>query len=211
VTRRLTLGAAAVGILATASLAAHEGSSARVTLAPGQPYVGASCRVVVVTTDASGAGRHGRRLYLVADMPMHVMRPVEVELRRTHDPSVYTGEIVFTMPGPWRVQLRVEDATETMTAAFEARVLLDGETAEPGAGDYALTLQDAPRPTLLPPEYVLGGAVALALLMQAIAIVLARGREVKMADGARVRVTREGGAGSGHAPRFGEDHLNRMT
>ena len=185
--RRVTFGAAAFGILAAASVAAHEGSSARITLAPGQPYVGASCRVVVVTTDASGDARRSRRVWLVADMPMHVMRPIEAELRRTHDARVYTGEIIFTMPGPWRVELRVEDADETMTAAFEARVLLDGETAESGAGDHVLALQDAPHPTLLPPGYVLGGAVVLTLLMQGVAMVLARGRGSKVAGDLRVR------------------------
>jgi hypothetical protein len=163
-------------IALAATAVAHEAARAQLTVEPDRPRVGAACRVVVVAPETSALGRLSRRVWLSADMPMHVMRPVEAELRRTDDPNVYTGDIAFTMPGPWRVELRVQEVDETMRGAFEMRVLREDEANEARAGQHVIELEDMARPTVFPPQLVLGGAVALTLLLQIAAILVARRR-----------------------------------
>jgi hypothetical protein len=173
--RRL-LAVAAWLLVSAVPAAAHDGARATMTLVPGTPTVGAACRITVVTAEATALGRLSRRAWVSADMPMHVMRPIEVELRRTAQPNVFSGEILFTMPGPWRVRLRVEDVDETMEGAVEVRVRSEGDdvAALTDVARHLVALQDAARATVFPPGTVLGGAVALALLMQSVAIIVRR-------------------------------------
>lgn len=169
-------------ILASAAAAAHEGVRAGITVTPGQPYPGESCRIVLITSGAGAVANADRRVRLTAGMPAHLMRPVEVELERTGDPNVYTGNMTFTMAGAWRVDVQMLEDGERMQAPFEVRVLRENEVAGGTVGQYILVLQDAPEPTVLPPAYVLAGATGLTLLMEAAAIILYRRRQSAAAE-----------------------------
>ena len=164
-------------VTAASVLSAHEGARATITFQPGSPRTDETCRVRVSELPMSGLTRLGRRVSIVADMPMHAMQPVRATLTPAADEEgAFEGALTFTMPGPWRVTVHVGDANEEMIGALELRVRRDDLPAETSSSRVVVALEDAPRPTILPPMWVLTSAVALAVGMELIAVAYARRR-----------------------------------
>jgi hypothetical protein len=174
--RRLA-AAAALAAMTAAPLFAHEGTRALLAVEPGSPRYIDRVHVRVVITPQSALSRLGRRVWIVADMPMHAMQPIQVELTPTgDDQGTFAGDLGFSMPGPWRIEVRVADAGEVMRNTFELRVRRDDLPPDTSVGHYEVDMLDPVRPTIAPPQLILGAAVALALVMELTAVVFAHRR-----------------------------------
>lgn len=189
-TRTLRSVLLAVLALLTVPLSGHEGARATLTLRPGEPRVGEPCRVRIAVTPAAMSRQLGPGISLAADMPMHAMQPVEATLAPSEDESAsYEGELTFTMPGPWRIVVRVADGSEVMTGQIEMHVRSEELPPDGGTKEFLFDLLEPVRPTILPPGWVLSGSIAFAATVELFAILFARRRRCRRGEmGSRARV-----------------------
>lgn len=171
------VGLAAAGLALAASFTiAHEAMRATLVVSPQHPRVGRECRVDVTLRTASGLARFVQRAWIVGEMTGHPMRPVVAELRRTGGEHDFTGELAFTMAGPWRVTLHVQDGRDVLWAPLEWEVV--PTDVDPGAPEmgYAVDLREPEKANVLPPAWALAGALALVAAMQGAAVLFERKR-----------------------------------
>lgn len=174
---------AAAWAIAVAPLTADlTGTHAIVAISPAHPRVDEPCHVRVSLRAKNGYAIVPQRATIVGEMTGHPMRPVEAELVPavaqgvSPAPSDLTTTLAFTMSGPWRLTLRVEEGAAVLVGTTAIDVV--GEGADTGGPEIRLLvdlLQPA-RANLIPPSWVAIGAIALTAAMQAAASILARRR-----------------------------------
>jgi hypothetical protein len=172
-TRALIL-VAAVSLAAAALSADVTGTHAYVTIAPVHPRVEEPCRVSASLRTRNGYPLFPQHVTIVGEMTGHPMRPVEAELQRAPGAGEFTGTLAFTMRGPWRLTLRVEEGSSALVGVAGIEVV--GADADTGGSEirYMVDLAQPPRANLLPPAWVLAGAIALTVAMQRTAAFAAR-------------------------------------
>ena len=158
---------------AAVSLPAHDILHATIAMTPGKPHVEAPSQIEVTLTTSAGVPPHlvGGRLWVSGAMPGHAMPPLEAPLRATTKPGVFVGELAFSMSGPWFVSLNLtEDNGESMIATFEMVVARydDPETTETGVHKVDMLLTEGRN--MVPPMWVLLGAIALILVAEGTAL-----------------------------------------
>jgi YtkA-like protein len=153
---------------------AHSLVRAALTYAPQNPRVGEMWRVSAVVQSADQALHPERRVHLVGTMMGHPMRPVEAALSPTGEAGTYSGALSFTMRGPWRIALEVDDLNQVQLATFDLEVV----NADASSGGFEmraiLDLHQPARPNLVPPAWAVAAALGLTLAMQAAALFVQR-------------------------------------
>lgn len=178
-------GRATAGLVLAAALAgAHEATRATLVVSPQRPRVDRPCRVDVSLRTASGLARFVQRAWIVAEMSGHPMPPVVAELKPAADGRDFTGELSFTMQGPWRVTLHVQDGSDVLLAPMEWQVV--GADDDSGAAEigHHVDLREPARDNVVPPGAGLAAAIGLAAAMQAAARFYQRRRQRAAAAGA---------------------------
>jgi hypothetical protein len=152
------------------------GTHAYISIAPAHPRVGEPCRLSASLRTRNGYPLVPQRVAVVGEMTGHPMRPVETELQRSAAPDEFTGTLGFTMRGPWRLTLRVEEGSSALAGITVIEVV--GPDDDTGGSEirYMVDLAEAPRANLLPPVWVLAGAIAVTAAMHRAAAVAARRR-----------------------------------
>lgn len=186
--------AAAAGLwLALAPVAwAHNALKAVVVVMPAHPRVGEACEISLSVLAPPGVPilRQIQRVSLAGEMTGHAMAPVETVLVPSGGPGGYSGRLAFTMAGDWRATLRVALLNEEMWATFDMEVWTAHAPPDTGSGRVVLEMRDPVRTNLLPPGWVLAGAVGLTLLAEGTAAALKLRRSRKGTEvGARWRQT----------------------
>lgn len=158
--------------LAPAVFAHNYPITAAVAMTPGKPRASQPCRLTVTAYKSVGTPvpLKPQRVWLVAGMTGHAMRPIEVELLPTRRSGEYSGDITFTMPGLWHITLYVRDRNEAMWAKFDTKVLGAGQAADDVPYQQTLEMLDPARVNLVPPAWVLAGAIGLVLLAEGTAV-----------------------------------------
>ena len=172
---------ASLGILGAPDAAvAHDAVKAIVRFSGGDARLGMPCPVEVSVLAPPGLPivRQIRHVSIVADMTGHAMLPVEADFTPDKVAGEYSGDIRFTMAGPWRLTVRVDLLNEQMWGTIDLPVRADSEAIDARPIRYVLELQDPIRPTVFPPGWTLGTAVALAAFLEVAAITLARRRRI---------------------------------
>lgn len=164
--------------------AGHAVTTAALVMTPQSPRVGEPWRLSVSLTSADPSQHPGRKVRAVADMTGHRMRPIVTELVLTPDGSGYEGTMAFTMRGPWKVTLSVQDLNDVLTADYFIGVV--GSDASTGMWEMRalLDLHRPVHPNIIPPWWTVAGTVALILAMQAIAAVYQRRRRLSASPAA---------------------------
>lgn len=146
----------------------HNSVPALLTYSPQMPHVGQRWQVQVSLQSPDPTAVHpARRVWLVGEMTGHPMRPVEAELTRADMAgNMYAGALEFTMRGPWRVTVRVEELIDVVEGSLALDVVGDDESTGLDALRDAVLLQRPDQPTMVPPAWTLGGAVVLALALE---------------------------------------------
>lgn len=171
-TTRLLL-VATLWLSAAVSLPAHEVLHASIVMTPGKPHVDAPSQVEVTLTTSAGVAPHliGGRLWISGVMPGHAMPPLDGPLKATTTPGVFVGEIAFSMSGPWHVSVNLEEETgETMIATFEMVVARDTDPDTRDSAVHKVDLVVAEGRSMVPPMWVLLGAIALIVLAEGTAL-----------------------------------------
>jgi hypothetical protein len=152
----------------------HAVAKAALSFSPQTPRVGQAWQLSIAIQSSDRALHPARRVKVVGEMTGHAMRPVEVELTRTSDGGTYEGALAFTMRGPWRITVRVEDLNDVLTAAFDLEVVRPDESSGFDDMRTMLDLHPPVRANLLPPGWTLLGVIVLALAFEWAAWLLSR-------------------------------------
>jgi hypothetical protein len=168
--RRTAVAAIAALLLAQPLLSGHNGVVAVVTVTPGRPIAGEASRVTVVALGPTGAlALPGQRLRLIGEMTGHAMPPLRAELQPGAIKGLYVGELSFTMAGPWKMTLEIDQQGETMWATFGMEAGSEGD-ATGAPRRYDLEMLDPVQPTLFSPTWVVLVAVGLTVAAEGTAI-----------------------------------------
>lgn len=158
----LALGTWPVGATGT-----HNTVGAALVMRPQLPSMGRPWAISIVLRSTDGLPHPNRRVRLVAEMTGHAMRPESVELSRSDEPDVYSGTLVLTMRGPWKITVRMEDVNDLMLGSFNVQA--GGDADGNGAPEMRDLVQLARpvRPNLVPPGWVVAAAFGLTVAFQA--------------------------------------------
>jgi hypothetical protein len=176
-------------LLMPSSAGANSGqaTTAVLTATPQNPAVGQGWQVKVSLQGEDTRQHHGWHLRLSGEMMGHPMPPIETVLSEAGEAGSHTGALTFTMRGPWRVTLRLENQSEALLGAFDMDVVNPGETIGADEMHYEIAMVAPVRPTLVRPWTVVFVSVAGVLAMQAAAVFSQRRRQgaARAADPAR--------------------------
>ena len=176
-----------------AVLGAHDASTARVAFVGGHPRSGQRVEVRVQLLGPGGApvSLADDTIQLVADMTMHAMTPVEAMLSHEYRSDVRAADVAFTMPGEWRITVRIDGPTGPRAAVFPLTVLHGDAAGQETDLNVDVAVRALPRPTLFDPWAVVAVAVGLVVAAEATAIVFYRRRRAAQAafDAAPARKT----------------------
>lgn len=171
---------------AAGATGSHNIVRAALVYGPQTPRMGDIWHVSATLESSDGLVHPGRRVTVSADMTVHHMRPVEAEMARLDSAGrTFSGQISFTMPGPWRITFRSEDVNELLVGTFPFEV---GNGEEPrGAVEMrtVVYLMPPPQPNLVPPAWAAVGAVALTIAFELVAAAYQRRRPTQRARARR--------------------------
>ncbi len=164
--------------VATAALHAHDATTARLTFVGGHPHSGQRGEIRVQLLGLGGApvSLEDTTVRIIADMTMHAMTPVEADLTRHLPNEVRGGDIAFTMPGEWRITLRLEEQAGTRVSVFPLTVLRGDAVGSGTDLNVDVGLEPLPRPTIFDPWTVVWVSLGLVVAAETTAIVFRRRR-----------------------------------
>jgi len=170
----LTALAGVIWYAAGTTVGAHDFRAGQVIFTAGQPITGQPVDVTLSIQGLGGlpASLRNSRVVISADMTAHRMTPVTAELKTELPDYKRGGRIAFTMPGDWRITVKVIEASEAeRVAVFPLTVLRSDAVPATTSLAIGVELNTAPRPTVFEPWNVVWATVALILLFEALAVV----------------------------------------
>jgi hypothetical protein len=158
----------------------HNMLRAALIYGPQSPRMGDIWYVSATLESTDGLVHPSRRVKLIADMTVHAMRPVEADMTRTDSAGrTFSGQLSFTMPGPWRVTLRSDDVNELLIGSFPFDVANDDEPRGATEMRTVVYLTPPPQANLVPPILAVVVTIALALAFEIAAAVYQRRRTTR--------------------------------
>lgn len=152
------------------AMAHNEPITGEVFMQPAEPVLNEEAEMRVILYGAnSGFPALGAKVTVIADMPVHKMKPVTANLSRGQKRNELVGKLRFTMVGPWEVTLDVLHEGERDQAKFNMEVKIPTTERDEGIARYVLTLNLEPSGFAYYPGLVLIGSV----LLMALIVVLA--------------------------------------
>jgi hypothetical protein len=186
VRRRTRIGSAAIialVVLVPAVLRGHNTVRASLVCRPQAPRAGEVWHVTASVDSSDGLVHPGRRLTVTADMAAHHMRPIAAEMTRTDAAGrAFSGQLSFTMPGPWQLTLRSEDLNEVLVGVFAFEVANDDDPRAVGEVRTVVDLIPPPHPNLIPPAWAAAGTIGLTIAFEIVATRYQRRRERRSAE-----------------------------
>ena len=177
---RLLLALVICAVMTPGNIAAtgvHPLAKAQLTFGPQIPRVDQPWHVRAEIQSADALQHPSRHVRVIGEMTGHPMLPVEVELTRVPgERDIYEGAVAFTMPGSWRITVRVDDINDTLVGMFGLDVC-----DEDGATGFdelrsVVDLHQPVRPNLIPPWYVVGAVGLLVVAAEWTSMAAARRR-----------------------------------
>ncbi len=165
---------AAIWFAAGARPGAHAITSGFITFTAGQPITGRPVEMQISLQGLGGmpATLANSMVLIEADMTAHRMTPVTATLAQDLPDYKRGGTIAFTMPGEWRITVKVIEQNEAeRVAVFPLTVLRSDAVPAANSLTIQVDLESAPNPTVFDPWNVVWAGVGLVVLLEAFAVV----------------------------------------